>query len=123
MNSKVGRCTAVYESKDFPFFTINKAKDICAGNYGGVLAFYERLKFVQKHQRLLELAGVVVTGDCEFLCEDQSGVDFLLHFMMVFDWGPMVAREPTFDEYVWRGVMAMTWESDIDFFRPSCDES
>ena len=84
MKRQVGRCTAAYESKRFPYFTINKPRSFMQeGNHGGVIAFFERCKFVRKFRLALELMEVVVTTDCEFQVHDDESVDALAHFILV----------------------------------------
>jgi hypothetical protein len=79
MKSQDGRCTAAYECKAFPYFTINCFRtDICTGNHGGILAFFERGEFLRKHRCMLNVLQVEVTSDCELLCKDEDTIDFLI---------------------------------------------
>ena len=85
MKRQVGRCTAVYESERFPFFTINAntRRNIESSNHGGIVAFFARLKFVKAHRALLDLLGVEVTPDCEFLCQDEDSIDALRYWLLL----------------------------------------
>ena len=84
MNRQVGRCTAVHESKRFPFFTINAPRrEIGSGSYGETLAFLKRLRFVKVHQALLKLMEVEVTSDCQFLCRDEDSIDALRYWLLL----------------------------------------
>jgi hypothetical protein len=78
MKSQAGRYTVAYESKVFPYFTINNyRRDVLSGNHGGIQAFFERLRYIETIQAELELLGIDVTSDCEFLCHDQDIADAL----------------------------------------------
>lgn len=82
MNRQDGRCTAAFESKRFPYFTINVTKrSVLEGNHGGIMAFYERMRFVEKYRLALDLMEVVVTSDAEFLVEDEDSVQALMHWL------------------------------------------
>lgn len=82
MNGQDGRCTAAYESKAFPYFTINfPRRSVLDGNRGGVVAFFERAHFIRVNRMMLDLLGVVVTSDCELLCQSQDSCDFLVAWL------------------------------------------
>lgn len=94
MNGQDGRCTAAYESKAFPYFTINVyRRDLTLGNHGGILAFLERAKIVKKYRGLLDLLEVVVTSDFEFLCDNQDSCDALRAWLDLAFENEMLERE------------------------------
>lgn len=82
MNGQDGRCTAAYESKAFPYFTINfPDRSTLDGNRGGVIAFFERAHFIRVNRMLLDLLGVVVTSDCELLCQHRIPCELLVAWL------------------------------------------
>ena len=95
MTKKADRGTAVYESKAFPYFTINVAPPHpTAGNRGGIMAFLERLEFVKRYSVVLDEARVFVNTDCGFHCEEKGQhallnaliADYLLQQIRSLSW-------------------------------------
>jgi len=73
MKSKDDRYTVAYESKAFPYFTINvKPPGIMDGNLGGVMAFFERCEFVRENREMIDGLGIYVNADCGFHVSSES---------------------------------------------------
>ncbi len=67
MKSEVDRYTVAYESKAFPYFTINVAPpNVMDGNRGGTMAFFERCSFVAANREMIDGMGIYVNADCGF---------------------------------------------------------
>lgn len=80
MNRQVGRCTAAYESKAFPFFTFNvlwsdrKTSDRRVERH----ALCYRMRFIVKYRGLIELLDVEVDDIGGFHSTSQDAIDFLM---------------------------------------------
>lgn len=88
MKSQADRCTAVYESKVFPFFTINdNSRNMFDSNLGGAVAWLHRFNFTKDNRVMLKLLNVYVDGDCELHCQDEDSLDALREWLRLLDQG------------------------------------
>ncbi|DAD52431.1 TPA_asm: hypothetical protein [ssRNA phage SRR5466725_19] len=80
MNSQDGRCTAAYESKAFPYFSINVSRDVeqIDEKPGEYLAMIHRLRTARKFRSLLDVLEVDVDDAGGFHTSTKWAIDGLM---------------------------------------------